>query len=130
MPNTVCRFANFPISPTTQSSFMNGWFVIFHKLLVITFVTFSLKLSCWEYCRSGPRILDWCGKKTLWGTTHLISLYTVDVGDFSGPKEMNDTSKKMTHKAMIYRSFTVHCIYVICLCVYSFHPVEPLLLNA
>jgi len=97
---TVHRLATFPISPTTQPSFMIGWCVTFHKLMVLTFITFSLKWSFWECCGTGPRILkDLCVKKTR--EQHIRCNY-----------EMNGTFRKMTHKGRIHRGFTVCCMHI------------------
>jgi hypothetical protein len=68
----------------------------------IYFCYFSQKRSFYEYCRSGPRILDdWCGKTTLRNDMSNIIIYIVYIGVVPGPEKMNDTCRKTMHTGTV-----------------------------
>ena len=59
------------------------------------------------YCRSGPRILNWCDKMTLSRNEAYDKIMSFTWAIILGTKEMNNTCAKMTHMGMMDRGSTV-----------------------
>lgn len=65
-----------------------------------------------EYWGSGPRILNWHWKMTLWDICPTL-LYNVNVGNFLVPEEINNTCRKKMCMEWQIKGFIAH-IYTAC----------------